>query len=207
MKRRRSERGTLTIEAVLVVSFLLTFSLASLDIGTAWRASLGISNAVRSGARVGSAAGIASNADYQILLSIGSSLGRNSVSEVERIVIFKATTSSTVPPGCLSNSAKSTGGSSGNHCNVYSSADLAAVLASPSSVPAEFQGACPGSGTRWDRFWCPSSRVNSVGMAGAGPDYIGVYLNVAHATSTKLFGSTIDIDDTFVMRIEPQAGS
>ncbi len=207
MKRRRSERGTLTIEAVLVVSFLLTFSLASLDIGTAWRASLGISNAVRSGARVGSAAGIASNADYQILLSIGSSLGRNSVSEVERIVIFKATTSSTVPAGCLSNSAKSAGGSSGNHCNVYSSSDLAAVLASPNSVPAEFQGACPGTGTRWDRFWCPSSRVNAVGMAGAGPDYIGVYLNVAHATSTKLFGSTIDIDDTFVMRIEPQAGS
>ncbi len=207
MKRRRSERGTLTIEAVLVVSFLLTFSLASLDIGTAWRASLGISNAVRSGARVGSAAGIASNADYQILLSIGSSLGRNSVSEVERIVIFKATTSSTVPSGCLSNSAKTAGGSAGNYCNVYSSSDLASVLASPSSVPAEFQGACPGTGTRWDRFWCPSSRVNSVGMAGAGPDYIGVYLNVAHATSTKLFGSTIDIDDTFVMRIEPQAGS
>lgn len=207
MKRRRSERGTLTIEAVMVVAFLLTFSLASLDLGTAWRASLGISNAVRSGARVGSAAGVSSNADYQILLSLGSALGRNSVSEVERVVIFKATSTSTVPSGCLSASAKTTGGSSGNHCNVYSSSDLAAVLASPSTVPAEFQGACPGTGTRWDRFWCPSSRINSVGVGGAGPDYIGVYLNVNHATSTKLFGSSIDIDDTFVMRIEPQAGS
>lgn len=191
----------------MVAAFLLTFSLASLDIGTAWRASLGISNAVRSGARVGSAAGVSSSADYQILLSLGSSLGRNDVSEVERIVIFKATSTSTVPAGCLSNSVKITGGSAGNHCNVYTSADLAAILASPNSVPTDFQGACPGGGTRWDRFWCPSSRVNSVGTGGAGPDYLGVYMNVAHKTSTKLFGSTIDIDDTFIMRIEPQAGS
>jgi len=191
----------------MVVAFLLTFSLASLDLGTAWRASLGISNAVRSGARVGSAAGVGSSADYQVLLSLGSALGKNAVGEVERIVVFDATTSSAVPAGCLTASAKSTGGSSSNRCNVYSSSDLAAVLASPSAVPSQFQGACPGGGTRWDRFWCPSARDNSVGTLGAGPDYVGVYLNVAHATSTKLFGSSIDIDDTFVMRIEPQAGS
>ena len=54
-----------------------------------------------------------------------------------------------------------------------------------------------GCSTSRDRFWCPTTRVTSQATA-AGPDYLGVYIKVNHRTSTKMFGSTMVVQDTAV---------
>ena len=204
-QRRTSECGGILVELALILPFLMSLCLAVLDLGLGFRADLNLANAVRAGVRVGAAQGTASGADHAILVSIGSGLGRINPSQVTAIVVFRAATAAgTVPPNCLTPATRAAGGSSSDACNVYGTADLAGVLASPTVTPTTFTGTCPGS--RRDRFWCPTGRDNTAGINGVGLDYLGVYLEVDHQTVTKLFGSTLHLDDTAVMRIEPDAG-
>jgi len=193
------------LELALVIPFLTTLCLATLDLGLAWRADLNLSNSVRTAARVAVAKGNASDADHALLVSLGSALGRITPAQVRTVVVFRSTDpDGAVPANCLSPSVRAAGGSSADACNVYTSVELVAALASPSVPPAGFTGSC---GSRRDRFWCPTSRDNEAGLGGAGLDYLGVHLEVDHATVTKVFGPTITIDDTAVMRIEPEAGT
>lgn len=202
----RPEHGGVLVELALVVPFLMTLCLAILDLGLGWRADLNLTNAVRTGVRVGAAQGNGSSADHTILLAVGSALGRIPPSQVSKVIVFRsASATGTVPTTCLTAATLSAGGSSTDACNVYGTSDLLAALASPTAVPSSFTGTCPGS--RRDRFWCPTTRDNSAGVNGVGLDYLGVYLQVQHQTSTKIFGSTLTLDDTAVMRIEPEAGA
>lgn len=202
----RGERGGVLLELALVIPFFTTLCLATLDLGLAWRADLNLANAVRTGNRVAVARGTASDADHSLLVALGSALGRIPPAQVRTIVVFRSSDpDGTVPPGCLTASARATGGSGADGCNVYTATELTTALASPANPPAGFSGTCPGS--RRDRFWCPTSRDNEAGLGGTGLDYLGVYLEVEHQTATKLFGATMTIDDSSVMRIEPEAGS
>ena len=190
----------------MVVPFLLVVCLGTFDLGMAWRSDITLSNATRSGARVASSLGVSATADYASLVAIGAALGTTPTTEVDRVVIFKASSATgTVPAGCLTATALSAGGSSTDLCNVYSSTELAAAIANPNTPPSTYTGTCPG--TRRDRFWCAPTRNNTQVVGGTGLDYVGVYVVLNHATSTKLFGSTITITDTGVMRIEPSAGT
>lgn len=194
------------IEACFVVPMLLMICLAVLDLGMGWSAALSTSNAARGGARVGASQGVADSADDSILRAVNSALGRNSLSEINAIVVYRTSTADgAVPAACLTPAAKSAGGVSSSSCNVYSSSDLTNVLATSTASPTDFGGPCPG--TRRDRFWCAPNRDNSIGVNGAGLDYLGVYISIDHATSTKLFGATLEITDSAVMRIEPLAGN
>jgi hypothetical protein len=190
----------------MVVPFLITLALGTYDLGMGWQADITLSNATRAGARVASSLGVANTADYAALVAIGAALGRTPTTEVERVVVFKASSAAgTAPSGCLTASALSAGGSATDSCSVYSSTELAFAIANPNSPPATYTGTCPG--TRRDRFWCAPGRNNTQVVGGTGLDYLGVYIKVNHATSTKLFGSTIAITDTAVMRLEPSAGN
>ncbi len=203
---RRDERGAVLVELAFVAPILLTLSLGAFDLGMGWRADITISNATRAAARVTSSLGVTDTADYAGLVALGAALGTTPTSEVERIVVFKASSSSaTVPSNCLSASVLAAGGSAADNCNVYSSTELAYALAHPNTPPAGYTGACPGS--RRDRFWCAPARANTQLVGGTGLDYVGVQIRVNHATATRLFTPTIMLIDTAVMRIEPSAGS
>jgi len=206
LRRSQGERGGVLLELALVVPFLMTLCMAILDLGLGWRADLNLTNAVRTGVRVGAAQGSASGADHTILVSVGSALGRIPPEQVRRVIVFRSTSATgSVPAACTTAVVATSGGSSVDSCNVYSNSDLLAALASPTSPPASFTGPC-GTARR-DRFWCPLTRDNEAGVNGLGLDYLGVYLEVDHPTSTKIFGPTLEIDDSAVMRIEPEAGA
>lgn len=196
--RRRGEGGAVLVEIALILPVLMVISLAVLELGMAWKASITVASATRSGARVASHLGVNMQADQQALLAVRAALEGIPASEIERVVVFRAANAdATVPPNCLSAAAKTTGGNSTSKCNVYSGADLASVGTlnfSSCNSPARH------------RFWCPTSRVNAQ-AALAGLDWIGVYVKVEKRAATRLFGATIDIDDTTIMRIEPNAGN
>ncbi|MFN8050620.1 MAG: TadE/TadG family type IV pilus assembly protein [Acidimicrobiales bacterium] len=197
-RRRRSERGAVLVEVVLILPVLLVITLGVFDVGLGWRTSLTITNAARSGARVGSNLGQDSSADQSALAAVSASLGTIPSSEIDVVVIYKATSAAgTVPSGCLDSTTRTAGGSAALSCNVYSAADLAAAATSTA-----YNGNCS---TSRDRFWCPSTRQNQQASAN-GPDFLGVYVRINHATKTKLFGSTMVMKDQAVMRIEPNAG-
>lgn len=198
-RRVRDERGAVLVEVVMILPMLLVISLGVFDIGLSWKASLTVTNAARAGARVASNLGIAATADKSALASIAASLSTIPSSQIDAVVIYRTTSSTgTVPAGCLVSTVKSAGGSAALQCNVYSAADLAAA-----PTATTYTGICASSR---DRFWCPTTRGNSQASTN-GPDYIGVYVRINHATQTKIFGSTMVIDDHAVMRVEPNAGN
>lgn len=195
--RRRDERGAVLVEIVMIVPLLLVISLSVFDIGLGWKTSMTITSSVRSAARVASNLGASPSADKSALIAMASSLGSIPTSEIDVVVIFRSTTADgKVPPNCLTATVKAIGGSILDGCNVYSGAEM-----KNAATATGFDGTCV---TSRDRFWCPSLRTT--GQAGAGPDSVGVYLKVNHATKTKIFGPTMGIDDTAVMKIEPVAG-
>ncbi len=199
----RGERGVALIETAMVSLFLVTLILGSLELGLGWRASLTNANAARAGARVGSSQGQADLADQAALLSVAAGIKSLSGDNIVKVVIFHATsTSGTVPAACLTAGALAAGGVSGSECNVYSGTYINTLVASPVGTAAQFAGPCGGG--RRDRFWCPTNRSNIQQSVG-GLDQVGVYVEINHPTLTKILGSTINIKDIAVMRIEPDA--
>lgn len=198
-RRRRDERGAVLVEVVMIVPLLMMITLGVFDLGLGWKASLTVTNAARSGARVASNLGVSSAADKSALIAIAASLGTIPVGEIDYVVIYRATSADGhVPSQCVTPAARTAGGNSGSQCNVYTGAEVFAAASA-----STFTGSC---GASRDRFWCPSTRANNQGSVG-GPDYVGVYVRIKHATKTKLFGPTMVVEDQAVMRVEPNAGN
>ncbi|MCB0996327.1 MAG: hypothetical protein KDB21_14625, partial [Acidimicrobiales bacterium] len=159
-----------------------------------------LESAVASGARVAAQAGDDPQADWEVLQAMRGALGPD-ISDVERVVVYEATTADgTVPAACLTASALVTGGVAGV-CSVYGSDDLASLShATFTSGGAHNGGAgnpCGGGSTAG---WCPADRVDPSGAA----VMLGVYA-VMHRSSITGYLPTLgsDIDERAVARIEP----
>jgi hypothetical protein len=173
--------------------FLLIFGL--LDFGLFFKSYLGVSAATASAARTASTQANALSADYHILTSIDRAAAALDRSDIERIVIFRATNAEDTDPdpGCLTGGSGITG-----ECNVYfpGSFDLA---------EDEFDCSAP-AGSATDTYWCPTTRHayfnNDDGTL--NPDFIGIYIQYDHQFLTGMFGDDKEFSATTVLRIEPQ---
>lgn len=180
----------------MILPILMVISLAVLELGMGWKATITVSSATRSGARVASNLGRSLGSDQQSLLAVSAALRNIPADQVERVVIFRATgASGTVPAACLNATALSVGGSTTGKCNVYTGAEL-------NNLSSMSFSSCTGR----HKYWCPTDRIN-LQSAATGLDWVGVYIKVNLAASTSLFGTTVGIDDTTIMRIEPNAGN
>lgn len=147
---------------------------------------LTVANTTRSGARVASAAGKSSTADYLILQSVKSAVAALPTSSIDKIVVFRSNTTGTMNPTCKTAFVNNTSSVLG--CNVYTAADMNLT-----------QAALASSGK--SAHWLPTTRVDS--QSGTGSDYIGVWIKVNHPMVTKMFGSAFTLTDQTIMRIEP----
>jgi hypothetical protein len=86
----RRDRGASTIEAAFVLPILLVIALGVAEFGFAFVDWLSVSNAARTGARIGSAAGTTDTADSVILDAVGQALADVDSSTVEAVWIYKA---------------------------------------------------------------------------------------------------------------------
>ena len=191
-RRARGERGTAIVELVLIVPVLLTLAVGIAEFGLGWRDSLTVSNAMRAGARVGSAAANNRTADYEVLQAVRAAVADLPTGAVERIVVYDAAgLDGDVPTTC-------TQGTPGPTCNVYTEADLTR----PVSAFGGTATSCAADAI--DRFWCPTQRKARQSGVGGPPDYLGVWVQVRHDFVTGLFGGGLTITDGAVMRLEPQ---
>lgn len=191
-RRARGERGAAVTEFVLIAPVLVLIVAAVFEFGLAFRDSMTLSNALRSGARVGSNAGRERLADYTILKAVEAAMAEVPTSQIQRIIVYKAsTTDSAVPSSCL---AVTPPGGVNNVCNVYDPSSLALT-------EADFSGTTC-SGTAPDRYWCP---VNRQAQQALGADYLGVWMEIEYDFVTNIFpGDGITIRDRAIMRLEPR---
>lgn len=192
-RRARGDRGAALTEFVLLVPVFVLLVAGVLEFGMAWRDSMTVSNALRSGARVGSNAGRERSADYDILKSIEAAMREiPDTARVQRIVIYKADTANSAPSAsCMAGTPSSTT----NPCNVYTGTDLAR----PAS---DFSGTTSCGATAPDRYWCPVNRQNQQAL---GADYLGVWMQVRYNYITHVFpGTGLTIKDRAIMRLEPR---
>lgn len=183
------------IEAALISPVFLLLVFGVLEFGLAFRDYLTVNNAAQGGARAGAIAGNDTDADYKIIDAIRTEASAVSPGQVKRVVIFKASgTTTPVPQACTTSSTGIQ-----DVCNVYLTSDLT------QSDPSAWDNC--NDPTNPARFWCSTTRKTAAtAAAGNGPpDYLGVWVQVEHPWVTGLFGKTIDLTSTTIAKLEPRS--
>ncbi|MBV9953088.1 MAG: pilus assembly protein [Acidimicrobiia bacterium] len=191
--RRHEERGVAIVETAVVLPFLVLLVLGIWEFSAGWQANLNVQATVRAAARTGSSLGNDRAADYSILQAAKAGLTKFSTSDIQRVVVFKASDpNGTIPAACV------TGASSTSlACNVYTGSQVNTLTL------ASFTGTTDCTGAP-DAAWCPINR----NVSQATPDYVGVYIRVLSRYQTGFFpGTGITIEKTMVMRLEPKVVS
>lgn len=188
--RERHERGAVLVEFATVALFLVVLLAGAFDFGMAWKTGLAVTEAARAGARVGSSSGKTTTADRDLLLSVRSALASSGMlEEVQRVVVYNATTSNAVPTGCK------TGTGTSLACDALTGQQLRDLT----TTSALDGNGCISSSAR--KGYCPTAR-NNVQLTA---HYIGVWVQVDYEYEFGLLGSTKKIERTAIMRIEPPA--
>jgi TadE-like protein len=172
------------VEAAIVLPVLLTLVLGLAECGFLFRQYLTTSNASRAGARVGSSAGTSSLADYDILQGVAGAAASLPSGSLQYVVVFKsAGPNSAVPALCVAGTPVS------GVCNVYPAADLALDSAALAA-------------TGHSNSWPPASRQ---ARQSVGTDWLGVYVRTEYDYLTNMFSGSRPLNDTAIMRIEPES--
>lgn len=155
--------------------------------------------------------------DFVTIKRLRQGLGLIPVEWVERIVIFKAgdptlgSAESQLSDACKEGSGSSGTGPNSNPalayvgaCNVYDAEE--AFRAYESKEMSYFS--CELSSASPECRWPSRARVNDpinpmTSPNYAGPDYLGVYLEIERPYLTGLFGRTLNFSDGAIVRLEP----
>ncbi len=196
--RCRGDRGTVIAEAAFLTPFFVTLIFGMLEFGGAFRDYLTSSTGTVNGARTAAIWGNDAGTDWYVLSNIVTATGAMPLSQIQQVIIYKATGTSTGPPaGCLA--AKT--------CNTYSQADLQ-DLGTGTTPPTTPLGANWAAGTHADQnTWIATTRdvlASDPTTNPDGPDFVGVYIKVIHPWITGLFGSSITLTSNTVSQLEPQ---
>lgn len=187
------------LEAAFVAPVFFALVLGVIELGLAMSDYLGVSNAARAGARVASASGSDLYSDFGIIKSVARESTAINRAQINRIVIYKANAFGDKPTAaCQAGTASSgSGPSRTGACNVYTAAALSAPKADFGCI----------IGKKLDEYWCPTIRkvTESTTSAGAGTDYVGVWMSINHPWVTKMFGNNKVLTESSVIRLEPRA--
>lgn len=214
MKARRGQRGSTLVEAAFITPIFIMLILATAEAGLYMRNYLGVANTVRAGARTASAAGRFAGADLYLVHSMAKESTALPRGAIQYIVVYKASAFGAAPTTSCRAGVPQSG-----LCNVYTpahfqmAADQLAEEGRHKTALANGQASTldltkiwfgcqttgPHANASPDRYWCPSTRDDTYRNA----DYVGVYMRLDHQWMTRIFGTTADITDQSVIRIEP----
>jgi hypothetical protein len=216
---RRGERGAVLPEAAIVLPIVMVFVLGILEYGLFFRDSLTTSNISRDGARVGSAANDDYDADYYILQQVKQDAValNGGVASIDYVVIYNASGPGSPGPGSTCGAGTPVAVSDGSNgtadtigaCDVYvpsdfnrpkSDFDNATTVFSPGTGPLNWPG--PARNQYHDASHPRSDSPLPSGQPDLGPDYIGVYVHMTHHFITGLFGQTVTVTDSTMLKIE-----
>jgi len=192
LQSRCGDRGAAMVEMAIILPFLVSLVMGTVEFGEGWQANLRVQSATRSAGRTGSSLSTNRQADYFMLQTLKAGLTKFTSAEVRRIVIYKATSANGEPTATCK-----AGTSVTDVCNTYTGTQMNTLTA------ANFSGTTCAVGSP-DYAWCPDDRIDTQ----SGADQLGVWVEVFYTYRTKYFpGSGITMHQYVVMRIEPKVGT
>jgi TadE-like protein len=217
------------VEAAMAFMILFTLVFGIVEFGLQFKDSLSVTNAVRAGARAGSAATRTQSYNVVVVNAVTTAQAAVGSGAPTDLWVYKADLKTGMPIDSSGNAEPdfSHGCSfceqyswSGSQWTCASGCDTSASAPYPAQswpgVDSE-AGATPNN-TQYSCLSAPAGYPNiagthtglsndpyGTGNAWAGPDEIGVYLRIVHKNITGLFGSTKTITDHAVARLEPVA--
>jgi Flp pilus assembly protein TadG len=195
----RRQRGAVLVEAAATATVFFTLLFGVLEAGFLMSDYLAMTSGARAATRAATTKGNDADADYAILRQLKRETSALPVSNIDKIVIFKATgPGAAVPSACLSAALHQgiTDAGTNTYCNVYDRTSLTAAS-------SKF-GCTTAYPTYYDCGWDPKTRKVAV-SSGVSPDYIGVYIKVTHPAITGFFAKQYTFSSTVVYPIEPRA--
>ena len=149
-RRLRGDDGSIIAESALLTPFFVLLLFGMLEFGGAFRDYLTLSNAASAGARTAAIEGNSASADWNTILAIKDGASAMPMSQITRIVIYKASSpTAAMPAGCA------TASSAINHCNSFDKATIATVLPS-ATMPISWAN-CTGP----TAGYCPTPTVGT----------------------------------------------
>lgn len=195
--REFDDSGAALVEAALVTLPFMFLLFAIMEFGIAYRDYLTVSQAAADGARevsIGARDGLADRSAVQSVVDV---MEAADPASIDRIVIYHpAAPTDSITASCAAGTPSAgTGLDDINACNVYTPSQLAADV-------RQWDCDDPTYGaTAFSRPWCPQDRDD----ANITADYVGVYVVYDHTYITGLFGDSVELTATSVIRIEPQS--
>jgi Flp pilus assembly protein TadG len=196
--RFRGDSGAILAEAALITPLFIVIIFGILEFGGLFRDYLTLSNTATVATRQAAISGDSSSADGEILNAIRKASRAVPRNQIELIVIWHATgPTDTVPAVCKSGTpVAGTAPNFTGACNVYKNTGTQWWTYNATNLST-----CTVSSPQ--KFWCPTDRKTAVkDNAGAGPDYLGVYIKLEHPWITGLFGQSVTIDTTSITKLE-----
>ncbi|HEY6531886.1 MAG TPA: TadE/TadG family type IV pilus assembly protein [Acidimicrobiales bacterium] len=195
--RCRGDEGAALVEAAFISPVFLLVLFGVLEFGGAYRDYLTVNNAAVAATRQEAVQGANVQADWLTLQAIKKASRAFPVTDIEYIVVWKASgPTDSVPTNCktsgqtLGTATAPTNGS----CNRFTVSDLqsttgdAWTCASPDPI----------------QYWCPTTRKVALSSnSGNGPDYLGVYIQMKHNYITGFFGKSVTLSASSVTKLEP----
>lgn len=177
---RKRERGSVVVEAAIILPLLMMLTFGTIEFGLAFRDSASIASATRSGARIGSAMPAQVGFQDRARMSVNDALKDLTHSTPLKLVIFKADPNTGMPVSGTYTSC--------DYCYRYSWDNAAKAF--PAITDA-------GSGIPW------TADDQKADLCAGTTDAIGVYVQARHDFITGLFGSFATYDHKTVMLLEP----
>lgn len=222
MIRRRGDRGSVVVEAAIVLPLLFSLVFGVLEVGGALKTYSGASNTIRAGGRAGSVAGNDAMADQYMLERMAQESAGINAGEIEMIIIWHAAgPGESVPAACVSAAGSATtpnttsvGQTGTKACNVYirpaAPGGAFAMATGDAAQPATFYFGCTGASdpNKVDCNWSPRDRKVQISPRGSPvlkPDYLGVYIRAKHSYITGVLGKTLTVTESGITLLEPDS--
>lgn len=188
--RQSPDEAAVLVEFAFALPILMLFLLGIFEFGFGWRQKIFVERAAQSGGRTAASTANDRLADFDALRAVDSQLSGAGSVELERVVIWKATSfDSEVPPACEG------GTSVAGLCNVYTAAQVQTALPTGFGTSG---GTCRGGS--WDSAWCPTTRDNTP----PGADLVGIAVYAKYSTITNILPvDDLDFFASGVYHLEP----
>jgi hypothetical protein len=209
--RCSGDGGSIVVESAMILPFVVMLLAGIVDFGVGFRDRITIQGALRNSVRQLAFLADDRSVDKSTLASLNAGLGNLHNVVIQFAVVYKfdpaTNPSGQVPAACLTTSKANSGSGVNGVCNVYTGPGTGGafnqILFNGSWVMAG--NVTPGNActTGWDQYWCTTTRNRDITDP---PDWAAIWIRVTYTPFTKMFRTSITMEDEAIIRLEPLAG-